>query len=119
MVHHAILQRNANLGFSENNTEVLEWPGNSPDLNPIQNLWSRLKRAVAAKHPLNKQQLIEAVINSWFHIIAPEDLQKLVDSMPRRCEAVIKAVIRHVTDYLRSGIANGARNSINYACSGH
>jgi len=77
--------------FTENHIELLEWPGNSPDLNPIENLWSRLKRAVAAKHPSNKQQLIEAVINSWFRIITEDDLQKLVDSMPRRCEAVIRA----------------------------
>lgn len=77
--------------FKEKKVEVLEWPGNSPDLNPIENLWARLKRAVAAKRPSNKRELTEAIINSWFHIITAEDLQKLVDSMPRRCKAVIQA----------------------------
>jgi len=41
--------------FSENNTEVLDWPGNSRDLYPIENLWSRLKQAVAAKRPSNRR----------------------------------------------------------------
>ena len=75
----------------DNKVELLDWPGNSPDLNPIENLWARLKRAVAAKRPSNKRQLIEAVINSWYRIITATDLQQLVDSMPRRCEAVVKA----------------------------
>ena len=75
----------------KNKVELLDWPGNSPDLNPIENLWARLKRAVAAKRPSNKRQLIEAVVNSWYHIITRNELQQLVDSMPRRCEAVVKA----------------------------
>jgi len=29
--------------FTENNIEVLDWPGNGPDLNPIENLWSWLE----------------------------------------------------------------------------
>jgi len=70
--------------FQENNIELLSWPGNSPDLNPIENLWSRLKKAVASKHPSNKQELIESIINSWYHIISPENLKSLVESMPAR-----------------------------------
>lgn len=77
--------------FRQNKVELLEWPGNSPDLNPIENLWARLKKAVAAKRASNKRELIEAVISSWYHIISPADLHQLVDSMPRRCQAVIKA----------------------------
>ena len=77
--------------FKSKKVKVLDWPGNSPDLNPIENLWSRLKKLVAARRPSNKQELIEAVLASWFHVIKAEDLEKLVDSMPRRCQAVIKA----------------------------
>lgn len=30
--------------LADNGIEVLEWPGNSPDLNPIENLWTMVKR---------------------------------------------------------------------------
>jgi len=73
------------------NVEVLAWPGKSPELNPIENLWSRLKHAVAVKRPINQQGLTEAVISSWYHLITPEHLAALVESMPRRCQAVIDA----------------------------
>jgi transposase len=77
--------------LKDEGVEVLDWPGNSPDLNPIENLWSRLKRLVSARKPSNRTELITAIINAWFRVITTEQLGQLVDSMPRRCEAVIKA----------------------------
>jgi transposase len=77
--------------FEDHGVTVLDWPGNSPDLNPIENLWSRLKRLVSAKRPSNRATLIAAIIECWFHVITPEHLAALVDSMPRRCQAVISA----------------------------
>jgi len=77
--------------FQQHSIQVLPWPGNSPDLNPIENLSSRLKKLVANKCQANKSSLIEAIITAWFHIITPAELEKLVASMPRRCKAVIKA----------------------------
>jgi hypothetical protein len=29
--------------FEENRLEILDWPGNSPDINPIENLWAIIK----------------------------------------------------------------------------
>jgi transposase len=77
--------------FKDHGVTVLDWPGNSPDLNPIENLWSRLKRLVSAKRPSNRATLIAAIIECWFHVITTERLAALVDSMPRRCQAVISA----------------------------
>jgi len=51
--------------FRRNGVEVLDWPGNSPDLNPIENLWSRLKTLVARRRPTNRRQLIESILDSW------------------------------------------------------
>ena len=47
--HDHILCHNSKLtkNFTqENNANVLDWPGNSPDLNPIKYLWRLVKRRV-------------------------------------------------------------------------
>lgn len=74
-----------------NEIKVLSWPGNSPDMNPIENLWVKLKRIVSTFKPSNKTELIEAIIKSWFRVISTEELSALVDSMPRRIDALLKA----------------------------
>jgi hypothetical protein len=77
--------------FKTNKVNVLDWPGNSPDLNPIENLWRRLKIIVAKAKPSNKTALLESIVYAWNHVITPAELQKLVDSMTSRCKAVIKS----------------------------
>ncbi|CAI9598044.1 unnamed protein product, partial [Staurois parvus] len=44
--------------FNDKKIPLLPWLGNSPDLNPIENLWSRLKRTVSSKNPSKKQGFI-------------------------------------------------------------
>ena len=53
--------------FTEYNMTVLDWPGNSPDLNPIENLWYVMAKKVHACHQKNKRDLKEAVIRVWKH----------------------------------------------------
>ena len=70
--------------FTEYSITVLDWPGNSPDLNPIENLWYVMAKKVQACHPKNKRDLKEAVIRVWNHELTTELHQSLIESMPRR-----------------------------------
>ena len=64
--------------------EVMNWPSNSPDLNPIENLWSIVKHNVEKRMPANIDDLKEYLAEEWDKI--PNALlSNLVSSMSRRC----------------------------------
>ena len=72
--------------------EVLDWPSQSPDLNPIEHLWADLKRRLRkfSIPPKNKDEIWERIESLWEETPI-ETCQKLINSMPNRCAAVIKA----------------------------
>ncbi len=76
--------------FSDHGVTVLDWPANSPDLNPIENLWGIVKRKMRDTRPNNADELKATVKETWASI-PPQQCHKLITSMPRRIEAVIKA----------------------------
>ena len=53
--------------LQENGIKVLEWPGNLPDLNPIDSLWSIIKNKLRLKDCTTVNKLIEAIILVWYH----------------------------------------------------
>ncbi len=78
--------------FNDHGVTVLDWPANSPDLNPIENLWGIVKRKMRDTRPNNADGMKAAIKETWASI-PPQQCHKLITSMPRQIEAVIKAVI--------------------------
>lgn len=76
--------------LQEKNVAVLDWPGNSPDLNPIENLWQVMKNKVADQHPPSIESLKTAIKIVWTQKITSQYCCNLVDSMPRRMATVVK-----------------------------
>lgn len=69
---------------------TLDFPPYSPDLNPIENLWAIMARAVEARPAETVEELQDVIADEWDKV-DKAILQKLADSMPRRCAAVIEA----------------------------
>ncbi|XDV28874.1 hypothetical protein PO909_032071 [Leuciscus waleckii] len=51
-----------------NSVTVLEWPSQSPDLNPIEHLWRDLKMAVHQRLPSNLTELERICKEEWQRI---------------------------------------------------
>ena len=75
----------------ENEFTIMDWPGNSPDLNPIENCWSYMKRRLKADHNITSAvKLEEAIKDIWMKEMDINYFQNLADSMPKRLKWVIE-----------------------------
>jgi transposase len=73
----------------------MRWPANSPDLNPIENVWAVLKLNVRKRRPCTVKQLVRAIYKEWKEL-SVEYAQALVSSMTRRVKEVITAQGDHI-----------------------
>ncbi len=84
----------------EHGFTVMEWPPNSPDMNPIENLWAHLKLELHRRYPdTNSLQgspdaiktILKTRLNEVWWQIGEEVLRNLIDSMPQRVRALLDA----------------------------
>ena len=69
---------------------TLPWPSMSSDMNPIESLWSILKKKVTYRRPHTIKDLIKAINKEWNNL--PNELAlRLSNSMKSRIEALIDA----------------------------
>ena len=76
--------------LSEQDFKIMDWPPQSPDLNPIENLWKTLGVKVMERNPTNTEDLWVKLQEEWSKI-SIEDCQELIRSCSRRCAAVIES----------------------------
>lgn len=77
--------------------QIMVWPAQSPDLNPIELLWDELDQKVRKTCPTSQTDLWSKLLEEW-QKITPEMLQKLIARMPRLCEEIIKKRGGHIDE---------------------
>uniref|UniRef100_A0AAR2LJV0 Transposase n=1 Tax=Pygocentrus nattereri TaxID=42514 RepID=A0AAR2LJV0_PYGNA len=83
--------------LKKNKMKTLEWPSQSPDLNPIEMLWYDLKKAVHARKPSNVTELEQFCKDEWAKI-PPERCKRLIASY-RKCLVAVVAAKGGPTSY--------------------
>lgn len=69
----------------------MEWPPQSPDLNIIEAAWDLLDRKIREKGRPKSSNNMWFLLNEAWSSITTQDIDKLLQSMKKRCEAVISA----------------------------
>ena len=78
--------------FNNNNINVLEWPAQSPDLNPIEHIWREVKNQLRKipKKFTSKENLWDILQDIWNNI-DQERCIELIETMPERINDIIRA----------------------------
>jgi transposase len=83
--------------LQERGITPIYWPPYSPDLNPIEQVWNRMKDYIetyypdmpAGRQPTYDQ--LRGIVQEAWDSITPEDLRDIIGTMKDRCQAVIDA----------------------------
>lgn len=77
--------------FTRQEFELLPWPAQSPDLNPIEHIWALLKLRLYRNYPNPPSGMIELWerIQEIWGQITPDECRRYIQTMQSRCQAVI------------------------------
>ena len=74
--------------FTEEILTVMDWPAQSPDMNPIENVRTLLNERIKNRNPSNVEELWTYLKQEW-EKISVDECSNLINSCGRRCQAVI------------------------------
>lgn len=76
---------------------VIKWPPFSPDLNPIEKVWNRMKNYIDEHFPehMPYDELRVAVKEAWERGVSDEFLKDILATIPERCQNVIDSQGMH------------------------
>ena len=72
-----------------NEIPVLKWPGNSPEMNAIENVWNIMKKDIGNQLRFLKEEMCKRACEAWYSV-ARNVLEELKNSMPRRIADLFK-----------------------------
>ncbi len=75
----------------------LEWPSQSPDLNPIEIVWHDLKQSIHAQKPSNVAEIKPFCKEGWTKIL-PQQSERLIASY-HKCFIAVDAAKGGTTGY--------------------
>ena len=76
--------------ITERGVSVFDWPGNSADLTPIEEVWNIMKKKSGKLPKKKKKNNWNSMCNLWYGIHR-ETVKKLYDEIPSKVESVCKA----------------------------
>ena len=84
------VSKRARAWFAQNDVQLLDWPGYSPDFKPIENLWNIIKRKLSARHFTKLDAFRQEITKIWCLEVTREVWQRLLESMALRIAEVVK-----------------------------
>ena len=83
--------------LATNDVNVLDWPANSPDLNPIEHVWDELGHRVRRNHAIHTVNDLAAALQAECANLPMPFIQCYVNSMSRRITVSIAQTCGHMS----------------------